>query len=184
MSGPSNDEEKYRVEPADEHEDRHVPSAFLRPLPEARDQAHTGRTGTPYVRFFGREMPEYRRDLIVALLVPLFAALVDAAVVALVFIEVLDDNALYTFVVPLLAAVPLGLSQERMQFALLSAFLTVLYFGLLMVLFFVSPAFVVPGSNLVEYLTPAFVVSAVYGMFAVVASVLGAFLGMVIREFA
>ncbi|TFF95206.1 hypothetical protein EU546_03715 [Candidatus Thorarchaeota archaeon] len=174
------EEDRYRVEEPDEEEKREK-RGLLRPLPEV--QRRTSRTGVPMVRFLGIEMQEDHRDILVALLMPVLVGLIDASIYAQIIIDVFTDEALFVFFLPMLAAIPIGLTIPQAGRALLSAFLTAIAFVVFFLLFLITPGLLVPEVGIGEFLVSGGVVSAIYFLFVVLASMLGSVIGIVMREF-
>ncbi len=177
------DESKYRVEEAEEEEKEK--KGLFRPLPKVEEETVIGKSGRPepIVKFFGLKMTERRRDLLLILLMPAMAGLVDAAVYSFIIIGTVDSVGLYTFVIPMLAAIPVGLVVSRASHALLSALLATLFYVLFFLLFLASPAIQWPAFDLGQFLVSGFVIAAVYLLLVILASLLGALIGAIIREF-
>lgn len=174
------DEAKYRTEPATEDESEKV--GLLRPLP-ASPLGTPARKAHPIVKFLGISMRETRRDLLVLILVPLLAAIIDASVYAAIVIGALTEDPLYMFGIPALTAVPVGLTASQMSRALLGALLTALLFSIIFLMFLVSPAFVSPAEELASFFVGGVSLAAIYFILGVFASLFGSFIGIIIREF-
>jgi hypothetical protein len=176
------DESKFRVEAPEEQEKEKT--GFFRPLPESTKPT-TSRKGKvePIVKLLGISMTEGRRDLIVMLLMPLLAGLIDASVYSEIMVLRVEPTGLYTFVIPLLAAIPVGLVVGKTSQSLIAALLTTIFFMAFLVLFLVSPALVWPAFDLGQFFISGMVIAAVYLLLVVLASLMGALIGAVIREF-
>jgi hypothetical protein len=176
------DESKFRVE-APEKEEKEK-TGFFRPLPETT-QPTTIRKGKvePIVKLLGIRMTEGRRDLLVMILMPLLAGLIDASIYSNIMVLRVEPTGLYTFVLPMIAAIPVGLVVGRTSQSLIAALLTTVFFMAFLVLFLVSPALVWPAFDLGQFFLSGMVIAAVYLLLVVLASLMGALIGAVIREF-
>jgi hypothetical protein len=172
------DESKIRVEePTNDEEKR----GLLRPLPGSQPAA-TSR-GVPIVKFLGITMTENKRDYLVAILTPFLVAVVDTALYALVVIDALPEDALYMFALPVLMSITVGLVVPQTSKAVLSAFLTGVFFLALFVLFLVAPGFAVPEVGIGDFFFAGMVLGSIYFLFVVFASFVGTLVGVVLREF-
>lgn len=178
------DESKYRVEEADEPKEK---KGLFRPLPTIKnaEETHIGKEGRsePVVKFLGIRIRERRHDLLVLFLMPMLAGLVDAAVYSYIIIGTVESASLFTFVIPLVAAIPVGLTQSRASYAMLASLITALFFLLFFVLFLASPGIQWPAFDLGEFIVSGFVIAAVYLLLIILASLMGTLLGAVLREF-
>ncbi|MGY5854153.1 MAG: hypothetical protein RTU92_11340 [Candidatus Thorarchaeota archaeon] len=176
------EETKYRVEEPTEDDDE--PKGFLRPLPESKSKK-TRRDGqlSPIVTLFGFEMRESVRDIIVVLLTPFIAGLVDATLYALVIVDALPEDTIYMFVLPAVAAIPIGLTIAQAGRAILGGFLTVVFFAVFLLLFLATPAIFSPEIEVLDLMFAGAVLVAVYSLFIIIASQLGNLLGIILREF-
>ncbi|MHA1959454.1 MAG: hypothetical protein ACW99U_04450 [Candidatus Thorarchaeota archaeon] len=179
------DEEKYRVEETSETEEQKL--GILKPLPSAEGpdniEVIDGRS-VPMVRFLGIRMRESRKDLLVMFLVPLMIAIVDANIYGLVVTDVLEESAIYLFVFPLIAAIPVGLVIPQTSRALFGAFMTALFFVGFFFLFLASPAFIAPDLDAGSFIVSGFVLASIYLLFVITASLVGTMIGVITREFA
>lgn len=178
------DEERYRVEEPEEETEE--PKGFLRPLPKADEPAEVVQVGgkkVPIVNFLGFKMREDRRDLLVMFLIPIFTAIIDANMYSLVVVDILEESALYMFVVPILAAIPIGLVVSNTSRALFSALFAAVFFVFFFMLFLVSPVFIAPVYDPASFFISGLVVSSIYILFVILASLLGTLFGSIIREF-
>ncbi|TFG10261.1 hypothetical protein EU538_02485 [Candidatus Thorarchaeota archaeon] len=174
------EEDRYRVE-SPEEEEKKEKRGLLRPLPKVEQQ--TTSKGVPIVNFLGLKMEENRRDLLVSILMPILVAIIDASIYAQIIIDVFTDEALFVFFLPMLAAIPIGLTVPQAGKALLSGFLAAIFFVVFFLLFLITPGLLVPEVGIGEFLVSGGVVSAIYFLFVVMASLLGVVIGIVIREF-
>ncbi|MGY5875134.1 MAG: hypothetical protein RTU30_05270 [Candidatus Thorarchaeota archaeon] len=176
------EETKYRVEEPTEDDDE--PKGFLRPLPESTSK-RTPRDGqlSPIVKLFGIEMRESVRDIIVVLITPLIAGLIDASLYALVIVDALPEDAMYMFVLPAVAAIPIGLTVAQAGRAILGGFLAVLFFAVFLMLFLATPAMFSPDIAILDLVFAGGVIIAIYSLFIIIASQLGNLLGIILREF-
>jgi hypothetical protein len=177
-----NEESKYRVEETDEGDRDEAVKGFLSPLPEPIKRSHH-KGSQPIVKFFGLEMRESRRDWIVLLIMPMMAGIIDASLYALVIVDLLSDDIFYMFVIPLLVAIPIGLTVEYASKALLGGILSVVFFIIFLMLFLISPGFFAADLSPLDYAFTSLVFLAIYSLFIILASLLGTLIGIVLREF-
>ncbi|NHJ15096.1 MAG: hypothetical protein EAX95_15545 [Candidatus Thorarchaeota archaeon] len=179
------DESKYRVENAEDEPAEK--KGLFRPLPtkEGVGESAADRTGRsePIARFLGITMRERRRDLLVLFLVPMLAGLADAAVYSYIIIGSIESTGLFTFVIPLLAAIPVGLTQSKASYAMLAALIAALFYLLFFVLFLASPGIQWPVFDLGEFIVSGFFIAAIYLLLVILASLMGSLLGTILREF-
>jgi hypothetical protein len=176
------EESKFRVE-APEQEEKEK-TGLLRPLPETT-KATTTRKGKvePIVKLLGISMTERRRDSLVMILMPLLAGLIDAYFYSEIMVMRIEDAGLYIFVIPMIVAIPVGLVVERASQSLIAALLATVFFVVFFMLFLVSPALIWPAFDLGQFFLSGLVVAAVYLLLVILASIMGALIGTVIREF-
>jgi hypothetical protein len=172
------EETKYRVE--DPEEDKEKPG-IMKPLPDPSRGDIPGRK-VPIVKFLGITMRESRRDLLVLLLIPLLVAIIDANIYALVVIDVLEDTAFYVFTIPALAAIPIGLIIPQTGRALLGAFMAGVFFVVVFLLFLTSPSFMT-STPFGDFFISGMIISMIYLLFVIFASLIGTLVGIIIREF-
>jgi len=174
------DESRYRTEePNGEEKER---TGLLKPLPEV-DKGRPSGKASPVVRMLGIPMKEKNRDLLMMFLMPILVALIDTNIYAAIVIDVLDDDALYVFVLPALAAIPIGVVSSQVGRALISAFLTALFFIVFFILFLINPGLAAPDMDLGSMFLSGMVITVMYFLFTVFASLLGCFVGILLREF-
>jgi hypothetical protein len=175
------DEEKYRTEPS--RDDQSEKTGLLRPLPTSPTDIVLGKVH-PVVKFLGVSLRESRRDFLVLFLIPFLVATIDTSVYVAVVIGMLEISPLYTFGVPAIAAITIGLTAPQMNRGLFGAILTALFFAIMFVVFLMSPALFVPGEDIGSFFVAGVSVTTVYFVLVIFASFIGCFIGIVIREFA
>ncbi|MHA1246618.1 MAG: hypothetical protein ACTSPE_04770 [Candidatus Thorarchaeota archaeon] len=173
------DESKYRVERPEEQETEK--KGLFRPLPE--EAPAPIRPKKPTVQFLGIEMPEDERDLIVMFLMPILAAIIDTSIYAAVMVQWLPDSALYMFALPVLAAAPIGMTASQLKNTLVSGILAAVFFVIFFILFLTSPSLMAPDIALADFFVSSVVIAFVYFLFVTLASLLGCFVGILLREF-
>jgi len=176
------EETKYRVEDPDQVEDE-LPG-IMKPLPPA-PEAHRGRRKrpVPIIKFLGVTMKETSRDNLLFIIVPLLVALMDANVYSWIIVAVLEESSIYMFLIPLLAAIPVGLLMPNTGKAIGGALLATIFFGVFVVAFLVAPGFYSQSGYIGDFFTSAAVVTTVYVFFVLPASLLGSVVGLLLREF-
>jgi len=177
-----NEETKYRVEDPDQVEDE-LPG-IMKPLPPT-PEARRGRRKrpVPIVKFLGVTMKETSRDNLLFIMVPLLVGLMDANVYSWIIVMVLEESSIYMFLIPLFAAIPVGLLMPNTGKAIGGALLACIFFAIFTVAFLVAPGFYSPSGDIFYYFMSAIVVTTVYGFFVLLASLLGSIIGMLLREF-
>ncbi len=176
------EETKYRVEDPDQVEDE-LPG-IMKPLPPG-PQAHRkrGKRPVPMVKFLGVTMKETSRDNLLLIMVPLLVALIDANVFSWIIVGILEESSIYMFVIPLFAAIPVGLLMANTGRTIGGAVLVSIFFAVLIVGFIVIPSFFLQPASLADFFISATVVASVYVLFVFLASLLGSIVGMLLREF-
>jgi hypothetical protein len=179
------DEEKYRLEEP-EQDDKPVEEkkGLFRPLPE-KEQKTIMKDGRPQpiVKFLGISMFEKRRDLLVIILMPILTAIINVTIYSFVTMSIVDSSATYLFFLPVIAAIPIGLVVAETGPALISGFLSSIFFLVFFVIFLSSPALLVPEFNIADFIVSGIALSVAYYLFIVVAGLLGAVIGTIVREF-
>jgi hypothetical protein len=178
------DEDKYRVE-APEEEEKKEKKGFFRPLPQVEKEyrAAPGKRPQPIVKLLGISMYERNRDLVLIVLMPLLTAIIDTAIYSFVTMSVWESTAIYLFFVPALAAIPIGLVVSKTGHALIGSFLSAIFFMIIFVLFLTAPALMLPQLGLSNFLINGIALTVGYFVLVVVASLMGAVIGTVLREF-
>ncbi|MDF1541340.1 MAG: hypothetical protein P1Q69_20750 [Candidatus Thorarchaeota archaeon] len=177
-----NEETKYRVESADDEEDKEK-TGFLRPLPEPTQKLRKKGKGGAITTLLGFEMYERNRDILVLLIIPLMSGLIDANIFGLIIIDSLPDSVIYIFVIPLIAAIPIGLIAGKTSHGIFGGILAGFFFVFWLMLFLITPALIDPTNLLGEFAVSGLVVSMIYFLFVVFASLLGSLIGSIAREF-
>ena len=102
------EETKYRVEDPDQVEDEQP--GIMKPLPPAPEARRgKGKRSVPMVKFLRVTMKETSRDNLPFIMVPLLVGLMDANIYSWIVISVLEESSTYMFILPLFAAIPVGL---------------------------------------------------------------------------
>lgn len=179
------DEEKYRVEPQ-EVEEQEEKKGFFRPLPqpEQKHRSTDGKRPQPVVRLLGISMYERHRDILLIVLMPVLTGLIDTAIYSFVTISAVETNATYMFLFPALAAIPIGLVVSETGPALVSGFLSAIFFMVFFVTFLTSPGIMLPELGIGDFIISGIALAVGSFIFVVVASILGVVIGTVVREFA
>ena len=159
-----NEETKYRVETPDE-EDQQEKKGFFRPLPESTQQRQLKGAKGPITKLLGITMYERNRDLLILFLLPIFGGVVDANIYGLIIIDFLPAEATYMFLIPLLAAIPVGLMAGKTSHALFGGILKAFFFVVFLMLYLISPAFIAYDVPIGEFFVSGMVVASVYFLF-------------------
>jgi hypothetical protein len=114
---------------------------------------------------------------------PMLAGLVDAALYSQVVVDWLFEDVLYMFIIPMLIAVPIGLTVEYASRALIAGILSVVFFAVFLMLFFISPGLFAIDVSPFDYAFTSGVFIAIYSLFIIFASLLGTLIGILLREF-
>ena len=126
------EETKYRVEDPDQVEDE-MPG-IMKPLPSGPEtRRKRGKRPVPIVKFFGVTMKETNRDNLLLIMIPLLVALIDANIFSWIIVGILEESSVYMFVIPLFAAIPVGLLMANTGRAIGGAVLTAIFFTVLIV---------------------------------------------------
>ncbi len=180
------DEEKYRVEaPEKEEEPEEEKKGFLRPLPQREEHVHLDKDGRPQpvVKLLGISMFEKKRDQLMMILIPALVGFINTAIYSYVFTAQIESAALTLFFIPMLFAIPIGLTASEAGSALVSGFFGGLFFMLFFIIFLITPGIVVPELGIGNFLISAFALSAAYFILVIVATILGSVIGVILREF-
>ncbi len=175
------EETKYRVESEDD--DEAEKKGFFRPLPEAETESREKSKSGAMTTFLGISMLEKNRDFIILLLIPLIVGLVDANIYSLVMMHKLSNSTFFLFIIPAIAAIPIGLTAGQTSHALLGGMITAGFFVVFFMLFVISPAFIAPENVIGTFFFSGLVVTSVYFLFVILASLLGTLVGALVREF-
>ncbi|MCK4740246.1 MAG: hypothetical protein KAT22_01775 [Candidatus Thorarchaeota archaeon] len=173
---------KYRVEDPDQDED--AQPGIMKPLPPAPEARRRGKKRpVPMVQFLGKTMKETSRDNLLFIVVPLLVGLMDANIYSWIVISVLEQSSIYLIVLPVLAAIPIGLLMPSAGRAIGGSLLTVIFFAIFIMAFLVAPGFYTQSGDISEFLMSAALLTTVYIFMVAFASLLGSIVGMLLREF-
>jgi hypothetical protein len=175
------DEEKYRVESIEEETEERT--GFFKPLPSPPSvYTKTGKDG-PVVKFLGISMTESRKDTLLVLIIPLLAGIIDTNIMAYIVTNILEIPTMSFFVLSIIIAIPVGLTQTSAGRAVIGGLLNSLFFFLLFVAFLSSPSFFAPiEAPLGEFLIPSIITTIGYFILNLPAAILGSFFGQILRE--
>ncbi|MBN2228529.1 MAG: hypothetical protein JW779_02975 [Candidatus Thorarchaeota archaeon] len=177
------DEEKFRIEePEEEKEEK---KGLFRPLPKTEQtfKSSGGKRPQPVVKLLGFSMYEKNRDLLLLILIPILSALINTSIYSFVVVSIFENDAMFLFFMPAIAAIPIGLVVSETGKALIGGFLSAFFFFVFFVLFLTSPALMVPQLGLGNFLVSGITLTVGYFIFVTVASLLGAVIGTIVREF-
>jgi len=176
------EETKYRVEDPYQVEDEQP--GIMKPLPPGPEvHRKRGKRPAPMVKFLGVTMKETSRDNLLLIMVPLLVGLMDANIYSWIIVSVLEESLIYMLVIPLLAAIPVGLLIPSAGKAIGGALLASLFFAVFLVMFLVSPGFYSQSGNIGDFFMSAAIITSVYVFLVVLSSLLGSVIGMLLREF-
>ena len=177
-------EEKFRLEDPEEEEPVEEKKGLFRPLPktETKTRVKDGRP-QPVVKFLGISMFEKRRDILVIILMPMLTAIINTSIFSFVTLSLVEGSATYLFYLPVVAAIPIGLVIAETGPALVGGFLSSIFFLIFFVFFLTTPAFFAPELGVSNFLISGIALSVAYYLFIVVAGLLGAVIGTIMREF-
>ncbi len=181
-------EEKYRTETPEEEEVQEEKKGLLKPLPseEVKEVSkHFDKDGRPQpiVRLLGVSMPEKRRDRLMLLLIPFMVAIINTLIYSNVVIANLPNSSIYLFFIPVFIAIPIGLTSADVGKALIGGFLGTVFFLILFISFLATPALLAPILGIGSFLISGFMLSLGYVILNTTATLLGAIIGAIIREF-
>ena len=179
------DEEKYRVESPEEEYEPKEKTGLLRPLPQREEHSYLDKDGRPQpiVKLLGISMPEKRRDLLMLILIPALVGIIDTMIYSYIITNALESSATFLFFVPIIIAIPIGLTSAEAGKGLVGGFLGSLFFMIFLIVFLVSPGLVVPELGIGNFLASAILLSTAYFILIIVSTLLGAVIGIIIREF-
>jgi len=179
------DEEKYRLEdPEQEQKPVEEKKGLFKPLPkvEKKTKIKDGKP-QPVVKFLGISMYERNRDILVIILMPMLTAIINVNLISLVTLSIVEQTATYLFFLPVVAAIPIGLVIAETGPALVSGFLSSIFFLVFFLIFLSTPALYVPELGIATFIMSGIALSIAYYIFIVVAGLLGAVIGTILREF-
>lgn len=176
------EETKYRVEePSQDEDDR---PGIMKPLPQAPESRRDRKKRpVPIVTFLGMTMKETSRDNLLFIIVPLLVGLIDANIFSWIIVSILEESSIYMFLLPLFAAIPVGLMMPNTGRTLGGALLVPVFFGIFIVAFLIAPSIYSQSGDIGYYIMNALVVTSVYLIFVTLSSLLGSIAGMLLREF-
>ncbi len=177
-----NEETKYRVE-TPEDDDQEEKKGFFRPLPVSTGKVREMGVKGAITKFLGFTMYERKRDILVLLSMAIFGGLIDAYIFSLITIDFLPAEATFMFVLPIFAAIPVGLVAGKTSHAQFGGVLTGLFFVVFLLLYLLTPAFLAPDILIGEFFLSGMLVAMVYFLFVSFASLLGSLVGTLAREF-
>jgi len=176
------EETKYRVEDPNQVDDD-LPG-IMKPLPQAPESRRDRRKRSrPMVKFLGVTMKETSRDNLLFIMVPLLVGLIDANIYSWIIVGLLEESTIYMLIIPLFAAILVGLLMPNARKALGGAILASFFFAMFLMVFLVSPGFYSQSGSIGEFFMSAAVITAVYVFLVVLSSLLGSIIGMLLREF-
>ncbi len=176
------EETKYRVEDPDQVEDEQP--GIMKPLPPAPEARRgKGKRSVPMVKFLRVTMKETSRDNLLFIMVPLLVGLMDANIYSWIVISVLKESSTYMFILPLFAAIPVGLLMPTAGRAIGGAILAAIFFAIFIMVFLVAPGFFIQSVDIGDFFISAGVLTSIYILFVTFSSLLGSIIGMLLREF-
>ncbi|MFW9806199.1 MAG: hypothetical protein ACFFFK_05670 [Candidatus Thorarchaeota archaeon] len=178
-------EEKYRVESPEEEEDHEEKKGLFRPLPTREEPKYTDEDGRPQpiVKVLGVSMREKRKDLLMLFLIPALVGLIDTTLYSYVITATLDESAIFLFFIPVIVAIPIGLTSSEAGHSLIGGFLGAVFFLIFIITFLASPALLVPELGIGNFIVSGFAISIAYFILMTLATLLGSVIGTIIREF-
>ncbi len=179
-------EEKYRIEtPEEEEEEVEEKKGLFRPLPVKEEPKFFDKDGRPQpvVRVFGIPMREKRKDLLMLILIPALVAIIDTMIYSYVVTVTLPNNATYLFMIPVILAIPIGLTSSEAGQALIGGFLGAVFFLIFFIAFLAMPGIIVPALGLSSFLISGIALAAVYFILMMMATLVGSVIGLLLREF-
>ena len=181
------DQEKIRVETPEEEEEEEADQkkGLFRPLPtiDERKYVRIGNRPQPIVKLLGISMPEKRKDLLMLILIPALVALVDTSIFSFVITGQIQNSVAFLFVLPAIAAIPIGLTSSEASNSLVGAFIADLFFFLFIVAFLSYPSFVAPTLGVGSTIVASIALSIGYFILMILATFLGSIIGIIVHEF-
>jgi len=177
------DEEKVRTEaPEEEPEEK---KGLLRPLPEREEKKRVGKDGRPQpiVKLLGIPMSEKLRDRLLLVLIPALVAFMNTTIYSMIVTNQIVSDATYLFFLPIVVAIPIGLTAADAGRALTGGFFAAIFFMIFFIFFLVSPGVFIPELEVDQFIFSAFMISVGYFILIVVANLIGAVIGILLREF-
>ena len=179
------DEEKVRVETPEEEEKPVERKGLLKPLPTREQPKYTDSAGRPQpiVKLLGISMAEKRRDSVILILIPALVGIIDTTIFSYIFTHSLPFNATWVLFIPIIIAIPIGLTASGAGSALVGAFLGALFFFIFHIVFLSSPALIIPDLGLGPFVFNAIALSIVNFILVALSTLIGAAIGIILREF-
>ena len=178
-------EDKVRTETPEEEEVPEEKKGLLRPLPSVEKPRYIEKDGRPQpiVKLLGVSMREKRRDLLMLLLIPALVGVIDTMIYSNVVTNIWENSSTLLFFVPIIVAIPIGLTSSNVGSALIGAFFSVILFLIFFITFLAPPALLVPALGHGTFLISGIALSLGYFILMTTATLLGAVIGTLIREF-
>ena len=138
----------------------------------------------PIVKLLGFSMRERTRDKLLLVLIPALVGFMNTTIYSMIITNQLESAAMYLFFIPIIVAIPIGLTAADAGRALLGGFFGSIFFLLFFIVFLISPGILIPELGIDQFILSAFMISIGYFILIVVANLLGAVIGILLREFA
>ena len=116
-------------------------------------------------------------------LIPLLVGLIDTMVYSFVVTVRWENTATYLFFLPVIIAIPIGLTSSEAGHALVGGFLGAIFFLVFFVTFLAMPGIIVPALGLSSFLISGIALASVYFILVVMATLVGSVVGLLMREF-
>ena len=179
-------EEKYRIEtPEEEEEEVEEKKGLFRPLPKKEEPQYMDEDGRPQpiVKVLGFRMREKRKDLLMVILIPALVGLIDTMIYSFIVTVRWENTATYLFAIPVIVAIPIGLTSSEAGHALVGGFLGAVFFLAYFILFLALPGLLVPALGLSSFLISGIALASVYFILITMATLVGSVIGLLVREF-
>lgn len=180
------DEEKIRTEtPEEEEEGEDQRKGLFRPLPTREEPKYVkvGNRPEPIVRVLGVSMREKRKELLMLILIPALVALIDTTIYSFVITVQVQNSPTFLFLLPVIAAIPIGLTSPEASNSLLGAFITDVFFLLFLVTFLSYPGLFIPTIGIGGIIVSSIAISIGYFILVILATFLGSIIGIIMHEF-
>jgi uncharacterized membrane protein YozB (DUF420 family) len=179
------DEEKIRVETRDDEEDAEHKKGLFRPLPTRDEPKYVtvGDRPQPIVKILGISMREKRKELLILILIPALVALIDTTIYSFVITAQVQNSVTIVFLLPAIAAIPIGLTSPEASNSLVGAFLADMFFLIFLVTFLSVPGLLVPSLGLGGIIVSSIAISIGYFILVIIATFLGSIIGIIMHEF-
>ncbi|MBY8996341.1 MAG: hypothetical protein KGD60_01325 [Candidatus Thorarchaeota archaeon] len=178
-------EEKYRTETPEEDEEPEEKKGLRRPLPTREEPKYIDKDGRPQpiVKLLGVRMREKRKDLLMLLLIPAFVGIIDTMIYSFVVTATWENSSTFLFFIPVIVAIPIGLTSADVGRALIGGFLGAMFFVIFFITFLSTPGILVPELGIGNFIISAIALSLAYFILMTTATLLGAVIGAIMREF-